>query len=39
MDDLMDTNSFKRIANLINFQQVKKKNRKTYEEFRDVAKR
>ena len=40
MDDPMDTNPFKRIANLINFQQQVKNNfQKTYEKIRDVAKR
>ena len=39
MDDFMDTNPFKRIANLINFQQQIKNNfQKTYEKIRDVAK-
>ena len=40
MDDFMDTSPFKRIADLISFQQQVKNNfQKTYEEIRDVAKR
>ena len=40
MDDPMDTNPPKRIANLTSFQQQVKNNlQKTYEEIRDVAKR
>ena len=39
MDDPMDTSPFKRIADLINFQQQIKNNfQKTYEKIRDVAK-
>ena len=40
MDDPMDTSPFKRIADLVSFQQQVKNNfQKTYEEIRDVAKR
>ena len=39
MDDFINTSPFKRIANLVNFQQQVKNNlQKTYEEIRDVAK-